>query len=272
MKQVRGIGAKSRASLGKLMRGTRGSITVAEAARILNVRRPQAAQMLSRWSEQGWVSRIKQGVYAPVPVEAENADAAVVEPWLLAKVLFSPCYIGGWSAAEHWDLTEQVFHTTFVVTTKKVHKRKLNLKGARFVVRTVLDKALFGTKREWIGDQRVEVSDPTRTVLDLFNDPSLGGGIRSTLDIFESYMRSKHRDLRLLIEYGDKLQNSAVFKRLGFVLEQGYADERETIAACRMRIRPGYSQLDPAVPSKRLVTTWRLWVPESLLKKNEAGR
>jgi hypothetical protein len=31
--------------------------------------------------------------------------------WLVAHKLFSPCYIGGWIAAHHWGLTEQIFNS-----------------------------------------------------------------------------------------------------------------------------------------------------------------
>ena len=41
----------------------------------------------------------------------------VDESWVLARAVFEPCYIGGWSAAEHWGFTEQIFNSTMVFTT-----------------------------------------------------------------------------------------------------------------------------------------------------------
>jgi|GEM_PF-6032200 len=41
------------------------------------------------------------------------------EPWAVAQKLFVPCYVGGWSAAEYWDFTEQIFNSTLVVLAKK---------------------------------------------------------------------------------------------------------------------------------------------------------
>ena len=69
--------------------------------------------------------------------------------------------------------------------------------------------ALFGTVAVWRGQQRVAVSDPTRTIVDVLDDPRLGGGIRTVSDVLREYMVSEHRDDRPLIAYGDRLGTGA---------------------------------------------------------------
>ncbi|MBI4431131.1 MAG: hypothetical protein HY587_05415, partial [Candidatus Omnitrophica bacterium] len=160
---------------------------------------------------------MRRGLYIPVPLESRVADVPLEDAWIIAERLFTPCYIGGWSAAEHWGLTEQIFRTVIVMTTQKVRDRSPNIKGTKFLLRTVLERAMFGLKLVWRGQVKVSVSDPTRTVLDMLNDPKLGGGLRSTVDIFGAYLRSDKKDMNLLLEYADRLDNGAVFKRLGFL-------------------------------------------------------
>jgi predicted transcriptional regulator of viral defense system len=109
---------------------------------------------------------------------------------------------------------------------------------------------------------KVPVSDPTRTILDLLSDPALGGGIRSTMDILINYLRSENKNLTLLIEYAVRLGNGAVFKRLGFLLEKLAPDETTAKDQCRARLTAGNAKLDPKLDNTRLVTRWRLWVPE----------
>lgn len=266
-----GLGQKSREQLGKVLKASPGAISTAIAVEALNLPRTRVAQLLGKWVRQGWLIRVSRGIYFPVPLEAETTEIAISEPWQLAHALFSPCYIGGWSAAEHWDLTEQIFHSIVVITTKKVHKRDLHLKGIRFKVKTALPRNLFGLKPVWIANQKISISDPSRTILDFFNDPSLGGGIRSVMDIFLNYMRSKQKDLPLLLQYADTFGKGAVYKRLGFILEREYPSEKVAIEECRKKIRSGYSQLDPQNPSKVLVTSWNLWVPTALLSKKESA-
>jgi len=205
--------------------------------------------------------RVRRGLYVPVPLESSTPDIALEDAWVIADRLFAPCYIGGWSAAEHWGFTEQVFRSTLVVTTRRPRARRVEARGAVFIVRTVGKSAMFGFKPVWRGRVKVNVADPTRTILDMFDTPALGGGIRSVLDMLKSYLASKYHDPQLLIQYANQLGNKAVFKRLGYLVATFFPNEVEIITECRKRLSAGNAKLDPKLPTERLVTAWRLWVP-----------
>src|SRR3990167_7468018 len=104
--------------------------------------------MLSRWTKKGWLSRVRRGLYVRIPIEARTADIPLEDPWVIADRLFSPCYMGGWSAAEYWDFTEQIFRTIVVMTIRKPRARSPFIKGKNFLLRTIKKKAIFGTKPE----------------------------------------------------------------------------------------------------------------------------
>jgi predicted transcriptional regulator of viral defense system len=262
MRGLYGLGKVERERLTQLIRQSKGIISVKEAAEILGTKPSVVAKMLSRWSKKGWVSRISRGVYLPVPIEAQTPDISIEDSWAIAERLFSPCYIGGWSAAEYWDLTEQIHRTLVVLTEQKPRKRKISIRNIDFWLRTVPKKAMFGLKPVWRGQTKVEVSDPARTIIDLMNDSAPGGGLRPTAEIFLNYLKSNHKDMALLINYAEKLGNGAVFKRLGFLSEKLAPQEKETIEACRSRLTQGNIKLDPSIPGSRLITRWRLWVSE----------
>ena len=266
MEKMTGIGKLDRERLASILRGTKGTVSVAEAAGILGAARTAAAKMLSRWHKKGWLSRVQRGLYVPVPLEASTADVPLEDPWQIAANLFAPCYIGGWSAAEYWDLTEQIFRTTVVMTQRTPRDRNPVIKGAAFLVCSVNEKKIFGLKTIWRGQIKVSVSDPTRTILDMLAEPRLGGGIRSVNDMLLNYLRSEARNLDLLIGYADQLGNGAVFKRLGFLLERHAPNEQGTIEQCGQRLTKGNTRIDPKQPAERLISRWRLWVPESWLK------
>jgi predicted transcriptional regulator of viral defense system len=120
---------------------------------------------------------------------------------------------------------------------------------------------MFGTQPVWRGRVKVEVSDPTRTILDVLNDPEMAGGLRPAVDVLESYLKSQSRDLDRLLTYATRLGNGAVFKRLGFLLERIASKEEKAIAACRELMTQGNARLDPSVDNDSLMTRWRLWVP-----------
>ncbi len=270
MEMLTGIGKTDRERIAAIIRGTKGTVSVSEAARILNVASTDAAKMLSRWSKKGWMSRIRRGLYVSVPLESRTADVPLENPWLIADRLFSPCYIGGWSAAEYFDLTEQIFNTIMVMTLQKPRDHRPNIKGTEYMLRTTSEKAMFGLKPVWSGQVKISVSDPTRTILDMLVDPAFGGGIRSVKDMFVNYMRSESKNLEQLIEYGKLLGNGAVFKRLGFLLEKTAPDETKIIEQCRKKLTAGNARLDPKLNNDKLITRWRLWVPENW-KRMESG-
>lgn len=122
---------------------------------------------------------------------------------------------------------------------------------------------MFGLRPIWRGKVKVNISDPTRTILDLLDTPTPGGGIRTVIDMLTSYFRSAHRDPKLLIQYADQLGNKAVFKRLGFLAATFLSKEAKLVVECRKRLSAGNAKLDPKLPGDRLVTTWRLWIPAS---------
>jgi len=260
MLPIGGLRRASRERLSKVLRQSKGAISAADASRALNVERAEAARLLANWSARGWLSRVRRGLYVSVPLESSTADLPLDDAWVVAERLFAPCYIGGWSAATHWGLTEQLFRSTLVITTRRPRARRVDARGTVFVVRTVNERAMFGLKAIWRGKAKVNVSDPTRTILDLLDTPALGGGIRTVVDILKSYLRSTYRDPKLLIRYADQLGNKAVFKRLGFLATTAAPDEAELVAECRKRLSAGNAKLDPQLPAERLVTAWRLWV------------
>ena len=266
--KITGIGKADRERLSSILRGTKGTVSVAEAAKILDLPRIDVAKMLSRWAKKGWLSRVRRGLYIPVPLESKTADISLEDAWVVAARLYEPCYIGGWSAAEYWDLTEQIFRTVVVITTQRPRNRTPLIKGIDFLLRTVSDKTMFGLKPVWRGQVKVNISDPTRTVLDMLNDPQLGGGIRSTVDMLENYLNSEKKDLELLINYADQLSNGAVFKRLGFLLELYAPAEQLSIKKCKERLSSGNAKLDPKLSGNKLITRWRLWVSKRWIEEN----
>ena len=157
----------------------------------LGVTRAVAVRRLATWSRAGWLARVRRGVYVPVPIESESPDVALEDPWTVATAMFEPCYIGGWSAAEHWGLTEQIFSSLCVMTTTRPRNRKPLLRRTKFDLHTVPATHLIGLKTVWRGGTRVRVSDPARTLIDMMADPTLGGGIRHVAEMLASLLHDQ---------------------------------------------------------------------------------
>lgn len=269
MKPV-GLSAASRSQLSRLLRDNPPIVTPGEAAIALGLTPAVAARKLAAWSRAGWLARIQRGAYVPVPIESESPDVALDDPWAVASAMFEPCYVGGWSAAEHWGLTEQIFASLCVMTTTRPRDRKPLLRKTKFELHTVPAAHFVGLKAVWRGGTRVQVSDPARTIIDMLADPALGGGIRHVAEMLTSLLHDHPKTATKLEEYAAKLSVGSVYKRLGYLLQRDHRDQDALIAVCRANLTTGYAKLDPALPSDRLVTTWRVWV--STTELGEAKR
>ena len=250
---------EGRQKLAELMAGAKDVIEVSDAVRILDLDRTAAAKALARWTAQGWLRRIRRGVYVPVTLDTMHSEHVLEDPWVLVPGLFTPAYIGGRTAAEHWDLTEQFFSDIVVMTAQFIRQKSQRLHGAEFTLKHVQERKIFGTKVVWRRRTKVMVSDLSRTIVDLLDDPILGGGIHQVADCFAEYLKHKDRNDKLLIEYSERLGNGAVFKRLGFLA--GMHQETQLVEACRARLSKGTIKLDPSLVCPKLVTRWRIWIP-----------
>lgn len=259
--QLKGLGTLERFALSCLRRHTPGVIEVVDAASILGSPRPDTARLLSVLARKGWLTRVRRGVYIPVPLEATQARAYPEDPWVLASHLFRPCYIGGWSAAEQWDLTEQLFRTTLVVTPRPVRSTSASLLGLDYRIKQCRPHKFFGTTGVWRGAVRVDVSDLDKTIVDMMDDPSLGGGIRHAAEMLGAYWERHEKNLERLVNYAERMNNGAALKRLGYLAETVVGAERSFLESCHKRLTAGNAILDPNVRRKgKLVVRWRLWV------------
>lgn len=252
-----GISGAGRAELAAVA-GRRRFVSPDDAAAELGVDARVAARKLAHWAEKGWLRRVRRGLYIPVPVEAEHPERWSQDAMVVAAAVWSPCYFSGWTAAAQWGLTEQVFRTTVVKTVRRVRRSKVHLLDADYLLVHVIEQSMgWGLESVWHEEVRLRVADPARTVVDILDAPRIGGGIRHAADILGSYL--DEHDPQLLVEYGDRLGNRAVFKRLGFLVEALGREEPALTEACLARLSAGVALLDPdAPPSGPRMPRWSI--------------
>lgn len=254
-----------RAQLLQVLAASGDVIHIADVTKVLTISRIDAAKRLARWREQGWLSRVGSGAYVHASIDTLGSERVLDDAWVLVPALFAPAYIGGRTAAEHWDLTEQIFKDIVVLTGQAIRQKHQTRQGFEFTLKHLSAEKIFGTKPVWRHHTKVPVSDVHRTIVDMLDDPALGGGIQHVADCLNSYLSRADRDDQKLIKYGEQLGNGAVFKRLGFLAES-HADGGKLSALCRDRITVGNSKLDPALNGNRLVSRWHLLIPQTWVR------
>jgi len=270
MSTAAGISPTGRAELTTVLGSGKRFVTPADVVEALSVDADTAAKKLSRWAAEGWLRRARRGLYIPVPVDATNPATWSEDALIVATAVWSPCYFTGWTAANHWALTDQVFRTTVLKTTKRVRASSVRLLDHDYLVTHVSPPGTeWGMKTEWREEVKLRIADPARTVIDILDSPRLGGGIRHGVEILAAYLDD--HEPKILIDYGDRLGNRAVFKRLGFIVEILVPERGDFIEACRARVSTGISPFDPDGPSGgHRVPAWSLRVNVQLTPEEPA--
>lgn len=253
--------------LAALFRATSGMIRVADAMRILEIDRQHASKLLANWHNQGVIRRVAHGRYVPILPSALGLEQVLDNPWVLVPELYTPGYVGGWTALEHWGLTEQLFRSICVLTNKRVSYGEINHQGINFFIKYVPEKHLIGTKTIWWESTKIKISNPHKTILDCIDNLYLGAGLQHVTDCLSEYSQiyEKPDDFNELLSLATQMNNGALFKKLGYLAETLELSP-SLIDACKKRQTSGYAILDKNAQNNRLVTRWNLWVPREEAK------
>ncbi len=245
-----------------LAQGARaGLLTTEGSAELLGVAPHQASLTLGRLVGRGWLARVRRGLYLVLPLEAGRNGAAIEDPWVLARALYAPCYIGGSTAAEHWGLTEQLFRSTFVVTAAAVRHATETFLGSELHLVRASPERVARAAILWRGRERIAVSDRELTIADALATPGWLGGVRHLVDVLRGYRESEEWNPKRLIERLDEIGSGAAFKRLGYLAETALDADHELVSSAFTRRTTGLVKLDPAVAERgRISARWRLWV------------
>lgn len=217
--------------------------------------------MLAALARAGWLSRIRRGVYLILPLEAASGEVTTLtDAWAVASVLYAPCYIAGWSAAEHWGLTEQLFRSIFVATGANIRSRNEDHLGARFHLTKLRLEKMDGLATVWRASMQVRVSGPERTLVDAGVAPAWVGGTRHLGEMLGAYRELGGANENALSSELELYGNGAAAKRLGYLCERLWPSATYLISRCSALKSEGTAKLDPAVRARgRLVTRWGIW-------------
>lgn len=210
-------------------------------------------QALHHLARSGWVIRLRKGLYT---LSSSVPGVSPLHEFETAMALISPAAISHWSALHHHGLTEQLPRRVFVLTTTEatvprprgtkatVADRGYPVGETVYQFVQVKPERFFGVEEIWVGEARVKITDPERTLLDSLTMPRYCGDFAEVLHAFQ--VRGPNLDLEKIIHYALKL-DAATAKRLGWILEhQGVEAARlESLLAVPIK---GYRVLDPTGP------------------------
>jgi len=219
----------------------------------VGVKKPYVPEALYHLRRNGWIVPIRRGLYA---ISSSVPGVTPAHEFEIAMALVNPGAISHWSALHHHGLTQQTPRRVFVLTTTKTwvplaRGATAKLKPRGFSVGDTVyqfiqlkPERFFGIEKAWVGEARVTITDPERTLLDGLSMPQYCGDFAEVLHAFE--VRRVELDLKRITSYALRL-DAATAKRLGWVLEKQGVDPSRLEPLLQAPIK-GYRRLDPTGP------------------------
>lgn len=206
----------------------------------------ELTQALHRLHREGWIVRVKPGLYA---LDPELWGGPPLHEFELAMKLATPAAISHLSAMQHHSLTDQVPRITYVTVPQTTTPPRLEDRPRpwpmHFRYLRVRPERFFGFTQAWVGETRVTFTDRERTLLDGLLRPRECGGFEEVLHAFEEGLDRLEPDR--LFEYARRLEG-AVPRRLGWVLEH-LGVSADALRSKNGATAPGgYPPLDPTGP------------------------
>ena len=227
-----------------------------KAASFCRVSDSYVVESLHHLSNTGWIVRLKRGLYV---ISSFSPGMTPIHEFEIAMALAHPAAISHWSAMHFHAMTEQIPQRIYVTTTqaivlsrstKKIKKngkitgQKINGIPYKFI--SIKPERFFGTKDYWVGEAKVTIMDPERTLIDGLVAPKYFGDWAEVYSAFESQF--SRLDLDKMVDYSIRL-DTAVVKRLGWILEKLEVEDSILQRLESVPIR-GYRTLDPNSPRK----------------------
>ena len=249
---INGVQNIAREALGKLEAqfltkvAVRPTFSIEEARQFLrHGKEGPTRQFLERLQRKGWIRRIRSGKFTTIPLSSGDQRSPQLHEFLIAMELVSPAAVAYWSALNHHGMTEQIPRTVFVQTDHPVRRRPEEALSVAFKIISVQPRKFFGIEKGWINEQPFSVTDKEKTLIDGLDLPKYVGGVGEVAKaLIQAWDELDETKLR---EYAAKIGNSAVAKRLGYLMEALGLGDPEVL---RKVVSPkaGFSALDPTLP------------------------
>lgn len=190
--------------------------TLEDAGRIYGKDQFATGDFLSELVKRGVLARIKAGVYLILQTGAENTQ---LRNWpIIAREIATPhlYFISHYSAMRIHGMTSHPIIDIYITVSVRLPDKKLKDLQYHFIYSK--KEHFWGIQSHWATKQeRVEVSDLERTVLDGLDRPDICGGLT---DVARGiWVKQNDIDWTKLVQYAKKFKTKAAVKRLGFIVE-----------------------------------------------------
>ena len=161
-------------------------------------------ELLENLTKKVFLTRIERGKYCRANFRDENVIGA-----FLAK----ESAVAYWSALNLHGLTEQFPNKIFIQTTQL--KKEVEFEGTIYQFVKIKANKRTGIVFNGYGNYKYPITNIEKTIVDCFDLPQYSGGFA---ELIRAFYNAK-LNAKKLIDYCKTVDNIAVIKRLGFLVE-----------------------------------------------------
>ena len=225
------------------------TFTFNDALEMSNLFTKNLQKVLYRLQQKGAIDRIEKGKYLIIPLGAEKGKYTLHE-FVIGSLLVKPYSIAYWSALNYYGLTEQIPTTIFIQTITRKFNTNPKVFGVQYKITKVKKEKMFGIRKEWMEETQISITDKEKTIIDCLDKPQYCGGV---IEVAKALKNNKF-DRKKLENYAQRIGNSGVLRRLGYLCEL----LNIKISLPKINTR-NYLLLDPTMPEKDTKNArWRL--------------
>lgn len=190
-------------------------VTVKDIMKRLRCSHGYARKMIHVLGKKGWIEPLVKGHYLVVYAERGPKGVPEMNPYIVARFFPKPYFFAYRFACAHYGLLTQISHVLHVAITR--FKKPLELKNVRFEFIPLSKKRFFGYTETTVMGEKINICDKERAVLDAIDRPDLVGGIEAAAQAL--FQGSKQLDFAKLLSYLKKYNDSALYRRFGYLCE-----------------------------------------------------
>ena len=212
---LRTLGTVSAGLINELLKRGKIFFTLDDAANLYGNDKHELGKFLSGLIKRNLVVRIKSGIYMILQTGQENIQ---LSNWaVIANQLAQhKYYISYYSAMRLHGMTTHSIFDVYITMIKRQRDKTINNINYHFIYSKA--KNFWGGSDYWVSKQeKIQVSDIERTLLDGLERPELCGGIKEV--IRGIWIKSKDVDWKKMGEYAARFHSKSAVKRLGYILE-----------------------------------------------------
>lgn len=181
----------------------------------LNISPQHARTLASKMVKKQVAERVKPGLFVRIP-ESIILDKHLYkeDAVLIAVKSFHNAFLSHYTALSFYGLAER--YSTQIYVTIPQHKRDIFYHEILIKFVHVIPQRFFGINTIEYSNEKIQISDLERTILDIINRPNYAGGWSEIIACLKNLEQINWKNL---IKYMKRFENKVLTRRIGYIFD-----------------------------------------------------